>query len=187
MVSMPWECKSIIDPSDFLQRVGPLISLIGSIMESTLRAINNLLERFHASFFFYLLPHPGWFHKIGSYLPAAILIGAGMTIEGLQMWIESGWIRNTVVERGSRSWIRRGRKIDVAVRISGVAFLAGLTRLKAQKDVLRASGVSALRRRLGRHGHGIILEDVDFLSSSDHSYSPWSICHPWLCLCRPFQ
>jgi hypothetical protein len=110
-------------------------------MESTLRAINNLLERFHASFFFYLLPHPGWFHKIGSYLPAAILIGAGMTIEGLQMWIESGWTRGAIVQKGDRLWVRRGRKLDLTVRILGIAFLAGLIRLKAQKDVLGGSGV----------------------------------------------
>jgi len=158
-----------------------------SIMETTLRAINNLLERFHASFFFYLLPHPGWFHKIGSYLPAAILIGAGMTIEGLQMWIESGWTRNSLAQKGNRTWARRGRKIDLAVRILGVAFLAGLTRLKAQKDVLRASGVSnqvSAPHFKSPLCYGIL---AHFHSSADHSFSPWSTCLPWLRLYRHFR
>lgn len=48
--------------------------------------MNNLLERLHASLFFYLYLRPGKYHKIGSYLPAAVLIGAGISILGLSRW-----------------------------------------------------------------------------------------------------
>ncbi|KAG6918119.1 hypothetical protein DXG01_016307 [Tephrocybe rancida] len=46
---------------------------IGRVIESTLRTTNNLLERLHASFFFYVLTGPERFLKIGSYLPSAVL------------------------------------------------------------------------------------------------------------------
>ena len=113
-------------------------------MESTLRSINNLLERFHASFFFYLLTHPGWFTKIGNYLPAAILLGAGLTVEGLRMWIESGWVQaNGSSSRSQQNrWTRRNRRVDRVVQIFGVALLVGLGRLKAQNDWVTRSGVS---------------------------------------------
>lgn len=50
------------------------ITTFGRIAESTLRSINNLLEHFHQSFFFYFLLSPKKFISIGTYLPAAILL-----------------------------------------------------------------------------------------------------------------
>ncbi|KAL7283374.1 hypothetical protein ACG7TL_002804 [Trametes sanguinea] len=64
---------------------------LGRIMESSLRTCNNLLERLHASFFFYLLVAPGTFMKIGSYLPSAILVGTAMLFTGLGEWVKAGW------------------------------------------------------------------------------------------------
>lgn len=55
---------------------------LGRTIESTLRSFNNLLERLHASFFFYLLPHPDYFLPVGHYLPAAVILGASVTIAG---------------------------------------------------------------------------------------------------------
>lgn len=59
---------------------------LGRLIESSLRAVNNLLERLHASLFFYLYLRPGRTHKVGSYLPAAVLIGAGLSILALSRW-----------------------------------------------------------------------------------------------------
>ncbi|KAI0670404.1 Gaa1-domain-containing protein [Trametes maxima] len=64
---------------------------LGRALESSLRTCNNLLERLHASFFFYLLVGPGTFMKIGSYLPSAVLIGTAMLFTGLGEWIRAGW------------------------------------------------------------------------------------------------
>ncbi|KAI0647030.1 Gaa1-domain-containing protein [Trametes meyenii] len=64
---------------------------LGRALESSLRTCNNLLERLHASFFFYLLVGPGTFMKIGSYLPSAVLVGTAMLFTGLGEWIRAGW------------------------------------------------------------------------------------------------
>ncbi|KAG9318846.1 Gaa1-like GPI transamidase component [Chiua virens] len=68
---------------------------LGRIIESTLRTSNNLLERLHASFFFYLLTTPGTFMKIGMFLPSAVLVGAAMIFWGLGQWVEAGWVQES--------------------------------------------------------------------------------------------
>lgn len=50
------------------------ITTFGRIAESTLRSVNNLLEHFHQSFFFYFLLAPKNFVSIGTYLPAVLLV-----------------------------------------------------------------------------------------------------------------
>lgn len=55
--------------------------------------MNNLLERLHASFFFYLLVGTTTFMKIGSFLPAAILVSTAMLIAGMSDWAASRWAR----------------------------------------------------------------------------------------------
>lgn len=57
---------------------------LGQVVESTFRSFNTLLERLHASFFFYLLPHPESFIPVGHYLPAAVLLGASITLGGFE-------------------------------------------------------------------------------------------------------
>ncbi|CDZ97058.1 Glycosylphosphatidylinositol anchor attachment protein GAA1 [Phaffia rhodozyma] len=61
---------------------------LGRLLEASLRSTNNLLERLHASLFFYLYPFPGWTVQVGSYLPAGVLIGSGITIRGLVRWAQ---------------------------------------------------------------------------------------------------
>ncbi|KAI0934286.1 hypothetical protein AcW1_005863 [Taiwanofungus camphoratus] len=72
---------------------------IGRVIESTLRTTNNLLERLHASFFFYLLVGPTTFLKIGSYLPGVILISTAMLFTGLREWVNAGWTWSDAVSR----------------------------------------------------------------------------------------
>nr|GAT60039.1 predicted protein [Mycena chlorophos] len=93
---------------------------IGRIMESTLRTTNNLLERLHASIFFYILTAPDRFLKIGSFLPSAILISVGMMFAGLKVWSDAAWIRVAVAEieekektgNGARTqWAQRRRPV----------------------------------------------------------------------------
>lgn len=50
------------------------ITTHGRVVESTVRSINNLLEHFHQSFFFYVMLGPKYFVSIGTYLPAAMLL-----------------------------------------------------------------------------------------------------------------
>lgn len=63
---------------------------LGRVTESVFRSINNLLEKLHQSFFFYILLNTNRFVSIGSYLPAAMLIAGSFTINALALWILSG-------------------------------------------------------------------------------------------------
>lgn len=63
---------------------------MGRCVESTFRSLNNLLEHFHQSFFFYLLMQPQRFVSIGTYLPSAMLVAVNFTIMAIVLWILSG-------------------------------------------------------------------------------------------------
>ena len=63
---------------------------MGRIVESLFRSLNNLLEHFHQSFFFYLLLAPRRFVSIGTYLPSAMLIAVSFTIAAIGHWISTG-------------------------------------------------------------------------------------------------
>lgn len=63
---------------------------LGRVTESIFRSINNLLEKFHQSFFFYILLNTHRFVSIGSYLPAAMLVAGSFTINALALWVLSG-------------------------------------------------------------------------------------------------
>ena len=71
------------------------IIIIPRTVESTLRTMNNLLERLHASFFFYIMTGPQRFLKIGYFLPSAILISVAMMFHGLSTWVSAAWIHDT--------------------------------------------------------------------------------------------
>lgn len=59
-----------------LNRVASRQNLFKSakIIEGTLRSLNNLLERFHQSFFFYLLPSSNQYISIAMYMPPLGLV-----------------------------------------------------------------------------------------------------------------
>lgn len=63
---------------------------LGRTVESLFRSLNNLLEHFHQSFFFYLLMASRRFVSIGTYLPSAMLIAVNFTIAAIGLWVESG-------------------------------------------------------------------------------------------------
>lgn len=66
------------------------ITQFGRIVDSTLRSVNNLLEKFHQSFFFYLLLAPRHFVSIGTYLPATILLAVSFAVSFLGCLLNSG-------------------------------------------------------------------------------------------------
>jgi glycosylphosphatidylinositol transamidase len=63
---------------------------MGRCIESIFRSLNNLLEHFHQSFFFYLLMQADRFVSIGTYLPSAMLVAVNFTIMAIALWIRSG-------------------------------------------------------------------------------------------------
>ncbi|GAA6063599.1 hypothetical protein JCM10212_000993 [Sporobolomyces blumeae] len=62
---------------------------IGQAVESTFRSLNNLLERFHQSFFLYIMTSVDSFIAVGNYLAAPILVGASLTVQGLISWTDA--------------------------------------------------------------------------------------------------
>lgn len=63
---------------------------MGRVVESLFRSLNNLLEHFHQSFFFFLLMQANRFVSIGTYLPSAMLVAVSYTIMAIALWIQSG-------------------------------------------------------------------------------------------------
>lgn len=82
------------------------ITTFGRIPEAMFRSINNLLEKFHQSFFFYLLLGPRNFVSISSYLPSAVLLSVTFAIASLnatlnnkvgQSWLLTETITGTLI------------------------------------------------------------------------------------------
>lgn len=65
------------------------VTQFGRVVDSTFRSVNNLLEKFHQSFFFYLMLSPRNFVSIGTYLPSAILIGLSFILSSLSCLLNS--------------------------------------------------------------------------------------------------
>lgn len=116
---------------------------LGIIIESTARSMNNLLERLHASFHFFLFIHPGWFMKIGTYLPSSLLLGAAATIGGIKLWIDAGWHLRRVMlkEQSVVVWTRRSREVGPAVMCLTAGLGLGALGLHFDRLLQRAEGI----------------------------------------------
>lgn len=66
------------------------ITQFGRILDSTFRSVNNLLEKFHQSFFFYLLLSPTNFVSIGTYLPSAVMFAVAYALSSIGCLLSSG-------------------------------------------------------------------------------------------------
>lgn len=62
---------------------------VGCVMEGIFRSINNLLERFHQSFFFYVLPETRKYVSIGLYMIPMGMLLVIPTLQGLALWFLS--------------------------------------------------------------------------------------------------
>ncbi|KAH9644358.1 hypothetical protein HF086_006386 [Spodoptera exigua] len=85
------EGRDVLDPSGKVPRVNSLSSCsfykLGIALESILRSLNNLLERFHQSYFFYILASTDRFISIGQYMPSLCLLCVAMLIRALSLWV----------------------------------------------------------------------------------------------------
>ncbi|XP_019629452.1 PREDICTED: glycosylphosphatidylinositol anchor attachment 1 protein-like [Branchiostoma belcheri] len=63
---------------------------MGRVLEGVFRSLNNLLERFHQSFFFYLLPASDRYVSIGMYMPPFGLILLVTALKAIALWISIG-------------------------------------------------------------------------------------------------
>ncbi|CCH61847.1 hypothetical protein TBLA_0F03080 [Henningerozyma blattae CBS 6284] len=67
------------------------ITSFGRIAEASFRSVNNLLEKFHQSFFFYLILAPKYFVSISSYLPSAVTFSVAFAISSLSSYINNSY------------------------------------------------------------------------------------------------
>ncbi|XP_030631358.1 glycosylphosphatidylinositol anchor attachment 1 protein [Chanos chanos] len=63
---------------------------IGRLLEGMFRKLNNLLERLHQSYFFYLMPSLSRFVSIGYYMPAFGLLAVILLLRALDLWVQLG-------------------------------------------------------------------------------------------------
>ncbi|XP_063712104.1 glycosylphosphatidylinositol anchor attachment 1 protein-like [Symsagittifera roscoffensis] len=62
---------------------------IARTIEGTVRSINNLLERFHQSFFYYIMPSTNNYISIGLYIPALVICLLSSAIVAISLWHKS--------------------------------------------------------------------------------------------------
>lgn len=70
----------------------------GRVIEGIFRSLNNLLEQFHQSFFFYLLPESHQYVSIGMYMPPFGCLLLGPAIMAIVLWTLAG----SAPENGSK-------------------------------------------------------------------------------------
>jgi len=70
------------------------------ILEGGVRSLNNILEKFHQSYFFYLLPHSNKFISIAFYMPSIVILLIPVIILALREWT---LIDDTRIEKIAKS------------------------------------------------------------------------------------
>ena len=71
---------------------------MGRVIEGVCHSLNNLLERFHQSFFFYVLPSVERYASIGLYMPPFGILALPVVIKALSLWMSC---RNVAHESSS--------------------------------------------------------------------------------------
>ncbi|CAH1393320.1 unnamed protein product [Nezara viridula] len=69
---------------------GPYVTLhhVGRVIEGLFRSINNLLERFHQSYFFYIMTDTDRFASIGLYMPCNGMLIAALFIRAFSLYVD---------------------------------------------------------------------------------------------------
>ncbi|XP_018578205.1 glycosylphosphatidylinositol anchor attachment 1 protein [Anoplophora glabripennis] len=96
---------------------------IGRIIEGTFRSLNNLLERFHQSFFFYLLSSPDRYISIGLYMPAVCLIAGALFIKSCAKWFK---FQGSFEDESDKPKATEGRETE-SIKVDKVIILFLLT------------------------------------------------------------
>lgn len=66
-----------------------IYNFIFRALEGMFRSLNSLLEKFHQSFFFYLLPSTSRYISIGLYMPPLGCVMIGPIFAAISCWISS--------------------------------------------------------------------------------------------------
>ncbi|XP_012526778.2 glycosylphosphatidylinositol anchor attachment 1 protein [Monomorium pharaonis] len=87
---------------------------VGRIVESIVRSLNNLLERFHQSYFFYLLPSTDRYISIGLYMRPLVLIIASVFIKAFSIWqrLQTSYSSNET-KKDKRNLLNKIEEFDI--------------------------------------------------------------------------
>lgn len=101
-----------------------------------------MLERLHASFFFYILVNTAVFLKIGFFLPSVVIISVAMMFSGLHEWVNAAWYmtansatsekQTTAVP--SQIWAARTRPLLQTLLVMTATHVAGIVLFFAIKS-----------------------------------------------------
>lgn len=114
------------------QNIQHKIMALLKIVEGINRSLNNLLERFHQSFFFYVIISSERFISIGDYMPSIGLMAGSLLIKSFLLWLISnnnGEDKKDMKKEEAEERIlivkKSVRNIDV-LSVGGVLFIAHL-------------------------------------------------------------
>ncbi|KAI4348197.1 hypothetical protein L6164_008951 [Bauhinia variegata] len=85
----------------------------GRLIEGVIRSVNNLLEKFHQSFFLYLLTSPSKFVSVGVYMISFALLVAPLPIVAASLHADANNFDCNIVKEKSSSRATSGSKDDV--------------------------------------------------------------------------
>lgn len=94
----------------------------GRIVETIVRSLNNLLERFHQSYFFYLLPSTNAYISIGLYIGPLVLIIAGLFIKAFSIW-RTLQMPDTSTEKTTALEQQKMQEFDIGVITSEILWV----------------------------------------------------------------
>ncbi|KAI9723583.1 MAG: hypothetical protein M1812_000883 [Candelaria pacifica] len=109
---------------------------MGRTVESIFRSLNNLLEHFHQSFFFYLMMQANRFVSIGTYLPSAMLIAINFTIMAIALWIQSGRPPTTNIAATTSNKTNAPQKVELIKKNGLVAVAPVQSSMVAERKLL---------------------------------------------------
>ncbi|CAN7140712.1 unnamed protein product [Brassica rapa subsp. narinosa] len=81
------------------------------LLEGTIRSVNNLLEKFHQSFFLYLLTSPGKFISVGVYMIAFALLVAPLPMVAASLYIDGCTTQNPAENLKSWKWLDAAKQV----------------------------------------------------------------------------
>ncbi|KAJ4882487.1 GPI transamidase component family protein / Gaa1-like family protein [Raphanus sativus] len=96
------------------------------LLEGTIRSVNNLLEKFHQSFFLYLLTSPGKFISVGVYMIAFALLVAPLPMVAASLYIDGC---NTKTLTNSAENLKSWKWLDAAKQVFALHLLGFIVTL----------------------------------------------------------
>ncbi|EPS63077.1 hypothetical protein M569_11711 [Genlisea aurea] len=91
------------------------LTRVGRLVEGVIRSVNNLLEKFHQSFFLYLLTSPSRFVSVGVYMISFGLLVAPLPLVSAALFFDVGELRFK-----SWAWLNAAKAV-LTVHLWGVA------------------------------------------------------------------